>query len=61
MCFCSVARVVVLLCVMVFGIVCCVGAGLVLGYALLCCVVPCHVVWWRVLWGSVVVRCLVVC
>ena len=61
LCLCCVARFVVLLSVVVFSIVCCVEVGLVLGYVLLCCVVPYHVVWLRVLWRSVVVRCLVVC
>ena len=48
-CLCRVARFVVLLCVVLSGLVCCVEVGLVLGYVLSCCVVPCHVVWWRVL------------
>ena len=56
MCLCCVACFVVLLCVTVSGFVCCVGVGSVLGFVSLC-----YVVWWRVLCGSAVVRCLVVC
>ena len=62
LCAFVVSRVLLCCFVVVLGIVCCrVRVGLVWGYALLCCVVPCHVVWWCVLWRSIVVRCLVVC
>ena len=46
LCFCCVARFVVLRCVVGFGIVFCpVGVKVTVGYAMLCPVVPCRVMW----------------